>query len=109
MIALYANLPRNPTHVPDLWETRTPLAGTIPRHEKLWLLEGSAPVNPQRKSSPVYVPLPGPVTLDLTAGSHPIEFGAVVRPGAGALDPPGLPPPAGWRCPPTAWRAWRSG
>lgn len=69
----------DPTHVPDMWQTRTQLADTIPRHEMLWFQDKTAPVAAQRKNSPVYAPLPPSVTLDLAAGVHPLEIGAVVR------------------------------
>ncbi len=70
----------DPTHVPDAWQTRTPLP-EFPRHEKLWFVEGAQPAYPKRKNSPLYAPLPGPVTLDLEAGRHLLLVGAAGREG----------------------------
>jgi hypothetical protein len=68
----------DPTHVPHMWQTKSQLAETIPRHEMLWFQDKTAPVA-QRKNSPVYAPLPPSVALDLAAGPHALEIGAVVR------------------------------
>jgi hypothetical protein len=68
----------DPTHVPHMWQTRTQLVETIPRHEMLWFQDKSAPVA-KRKNSPVYAPLPPSVALDLAAGAHVIGIGAVAR------------------------------
>jgi hypothetical protein len=73
----------DPLHVPDLWQSRTPLK-KFPRHHLLWFHEDTRPWRDNRKGGMVYLDLPEKTRIEASAGVHTIEFGVATR--AGDLD-----------------------
>lgn len=69
-----------PTHVPDYWQTKTPLADAIPRHRLLWFQEAAAAPSGRPGRRPA-VPheLPAPASFTLEPGTHRILVGIVAR------------------------------
>lgn len=70
---------RDPTHVPDHWSTKTPMAQKFGRHHLLWFKEPPLFAEDAGKGKRARrLPLPGPGRVTLAAGVHPVEAGIAV-------------------------------
>ena len=70
----------DPTHVPDHWTTKTPLAENFPRHHRLWVWEppilASDEGGKQKRAKRLTLPAPARVTVP--ADVHPIMAGIAI-------------------------------
>lgn len=66
-----------PTHAPDYWTTKTPLAQKFPRHHLLWFHEPPLLAG-QKQSRPKPLPLPAPARVTVAAGIHKVQTGVAV-------------------------------
>ncbi|HET9481730.1 MAG TPA: hypothetical protein VFP98_08240 [Candidatus Polarisedimenticolia bacterium] len=74
-----------PTHAPDLWQTKSPLGESFPRHHILYYLDRNGSIGrPDSAGRPggVFLALPAePVTVDTEPGTHVITVGVAARAG----------------------------
>ena len=74
----------DPTHVPDHWQTLTPLAGGFPRHHLIWVQDAIVPFKETSRGGLVYLDLPQSHGLSIAAGRHPLLLGVAGRAGSKA-------------------------
>ncbi|HET6373698.1 MAG TPA: hypothetical protein VFG76_10345 [Candidatus Polarisedimenticolia bacterium] len=73
----------NPLHVPDHWNSQTPLSEGFPRHHLIWHHEGTATYNKGRHGGQVYLDLPEKHRVELSEGNHTLVAGVAARAGDG--------------------------
>lgn len=71
----------DPTHVPDQWQSRTPLASGFPRHRLLWFHEATVPSKKRRGREFRALELPPSVGIEVPEGIHSLELGVAARSG----------------------------
>lgn len=71
----------DPLHVPDLWDTKTPLVGFFSRHHLLWFLDTTHPWRESPKHSTIYLDLPESARVEAEAGRHALALGVAGRAG----------------------------
>jgi len=77
-----------PTHVPDFWQTKSPLGGGFPRHAMIWFNDATSPYETRRGMRGmdyIALDLPATVTVDVADGAvpgenlHSLALGIIVR------------------------------
>src|SRR5262245_21556338 len=69
----------DPTHVPDHWTTKTPLAQKFPRHHLVWFNEPPLlAADTDKGKRDKLVPLPASARVMLPVEAHPIQAGIAV-------------------------------
>ena len=69
---------RAPTHVPDLWQTKTPLVEGFQRHRLVGVVDSNASTQ-EKKRSLVYLDLPQRVEMEIPPGPHHLLVGVAGR------------------------------
>ncbi len=71
-------------HVPDMWQTRTPLREGFPRHHLIWHQLEAEANHKVRGVEAIRLALPERAEQSIDAGAHPLLLGLAVRSGGGA-------------------------
>jgi len=65
-----------PTHVPDLWQTKTPMTTRFQRHKLIGVIEENITESDKKKKNvKVHLVLPETTLMEIPAGPHQLEVG----------------------------------